>query len=235
MSADPARLRGADLVRHLTEHFDTTTSVITLSDAELDILHPRSADDLIDEQAFERDERLPYWADVWPSSLILAEVLAAAEGRGVRLLELGSGCGVVSTACVKAGFDVTASDYYPEALLFARANVWQNTGEELRTRLVDWRAPPDDLGTFDMIVASDVLYEEPYPAAVARLVASALNGPGFALIADPGRVHAPRFEDEAGRRGLAVARDARLPFTAGTIRQYIDIFRVTRTTTPRRA
>ena len=221
---------GADLIRHLTQTFDTVTSVVTLSGAEMDILHPRTAEDLIDEAAFERDERLPYWADVWPSAVILAELLITADGSGIRLLELGCGCGVVSTACAKAGFDLVATDYYPEALEFARANVWQNTGRDIETRMVDWRSPPDDLGTFDMIVASDVLYEPDKPALVAEMLARTLRPRGFALIADPGRMHAPELEDEAALRGLALTREARLPFTAGEQRQNIDIYRVTRMT-----
>ena len=45
---------------------------------------PRSADDLISEADFDKDERLPYWADVWPSSTALAGFVAALDGRGLR-------------------------------------------------------------------------------------------------------------------------------------------------------
>ena len=226
--SDPVRLHGAELVRHLTERFDTTTSVVTLSEAQLDILHPRDADDLISEADFVRDERLPYWADLWPSSLILAELLVSAQGKGVKLLELGCGAGVVSTACAKAGFDVLATDYYPDALLFARANSWQNTGREIAVRLLDWRALPPAIGVFDMVVASDVLYEPGYPAVIAETLATTLKPRGFALVADPGRVHAGALAGECAKRGLAATRDARLPFSEGEIRQTIDIYRIIR-------
>jgi ETFB lysine methyltransferase len=220
--------KGPELVRQLTERFDTTTSAITLSDGELDILHPKNADDLINEEDFVRDERMPYWADIWPSSLILAELLVASNGKGVRLLELGCGVGVVSAACAKAGFTVLATDYYDEALGFARANAWQNAGVEIETRLVDWRDFPRDIGSFDMVVASDVLYEKPNAALMADALAATISHKGFGLIADPGRIAAGSFLEECAKRALAVNRDAQLPFESGTIKQTIDIYRITR-------
>ena len=45
---------------------------------------PRSADDLISEADFEKDERLPYWADIWPSSTALSTIVASLDGKGKR-------------------------------------------------------------------------------------------------------------------------------------------------------
>jgi predicted nicotinamide N-methyase len=219
---------GPELIRQLTERFDTTTSAITLSDGELDILHPKNADDLINEEDFVRDERMPYWADIWPSSLILAELLVASNGKGVRLLELGCGVGVVSAACAKAGFSVLATDYYDEALAFARANAWQNAGVLIETRLVDWRDFPRDIGSFDMVVASDVLYEKPNAALMADALATTISHKGFGLVADPGRIAAGTFLEQCAHRALVVERSAQLPFEAGAIKQTIDVYRITR-------
>ena len=224
----PFDATGAELVRQVTERYHTTTSVVTLTDGEMDILHPKNADDLISEEEFVRDERMPYWADIWPSALILAELLVASNGQGVKLLEIGCGCGVVSTACVKAGFDVLATDYYADALAFARANAWQNAGVHLKTRLVDWRDFPRDLGTFDLVVASDVLYEKPNAALVADAMASTISAKGFGLVADPGRIAVGSFLDECAKRALKVERSAQLPFSAGEIKQSIDVYKITR-------
>ena len=47
---------------------------------------PHSAEDLISEDDFGRDERLPYWADLWPSAIVLArEVSALREEKTDRL------------------------------------------------------------------------------------------------------------------------------------------------------
>jgi hypothetical protein len=48
---------------------------------------PPDIDALIDEEAFAADERIPYWANVWESAIVLAEDLALLEpaGRSLRL------------------------------------------------------------------------------------------------------------------------------------------------------
>ena len=50
-----------------------------------------------DAAAFE-DERIPYWAELWPSSLVLAEWLALrrADIAGRRCLDLGCGLGLTA-------------------------------------------------------------------------------------------------------------------------------------------
>jgi predicted nicotinamide N-methyase len=149
---------------------------------------PHSAEDLISEVDFAHDERLPYWADLWPSAIVLADEVAALDGTGRRAIEFGAGLGLPSLAAARAGFDVTVSDYYDDALLFARRNAARNLGRDLPTLMIDWRALPRTLGRFDLVLAADVLYERPYAPLVARAVVDALAPGGIALIADPGRV-----------------------------------------------
>ena len=134
------------------------------------------ADDLIDEAAFANDERLPYWADVWPSARVLAERLLTMRVDERRLLEIGCGSGLVSVAAAIAGFDVTATDYYDEALRFTALNVLVNTGVLIDTRAADWRRFPHDIGRFDLVVASDVLYEPEHAPLVAAVIDRTLTG-----------------------------------------------------------
>jgi 2-polyprenyl-3-methyl-5-hydroxy-6-metoxy-1,4-benzoquinol methylase len=118
---------------------------------------------------------------------VLAEHLAGRPGAGRRLLELGCGIGLVSLAAAAAGYDVLASDYYADALEFTAANAARHGLEGVDTRLVDWRRLPDDLGTFDVVVAADVLYEQPMAALVAAALARTLAPGGLGLVSDPGR------------------------------------------------
>ncbi len=116
---------GADvgaLAQSLERRFRTTRSAVTAGAHTIDVMHPANAEDLIDEEDFERDERLPYWADIWPSSIIMARRLLEERGAGRHLLELGCGLGLATMAAMCAGFEVTATDYYQEALHFTRAN-----------------------------------------------------------------------------------------------------------------
>jgi predicted nicotinamide N-methyase len=212
------------LTADLERRFVTTRTRVTLTDRVFEVLHPRSAEDLIDEADFERDERLPYWADLWPSAVVLARRLAAMRSGGRTLLELGCGGGLVATAAALSGFDVTATDYYEDSLLFTRLNVARNGGSEPTVRLVDWRDLPPDLGTFDVVVASDVLYEHTYGAVVAAAIARALRPTGLAILADPGRVAAGDFVDAARRRGLEVWTADRVRYAHGEAMQTIDLY-----------
>jgi ETFB lysine methyltransferase len=215
--------RAADL----RSRFEVSSAEVPLEGRVLHVLHPHSAEDLIDEAAFERDERLPYWADIWPSSLVLASRLLEMEGRGRALLELGCGVGLVTVAASLAGFAVVATDYYADALEFTLANARLNGVAEPRTRLVDWRALPSDLGRFDVVVASDVLYERPYASLVAGAFAATLDVDGVGILADPGRVAAPSFLAEGALQRLTIRSADRVPYVAGNIRQTIDIYEIT--------
>ena len=215
-------------MRALETRFVTTIVDVDVANEALSILKPRNSDDLISEADYVRDERLPYWADVWPSSLILARRMANDAGSGRSLLELGCGLGVVSITAMRAGFQVLASDYYEDALLFTRANAWRNLHREPHVRMIDWRALPEDLGSYDMIVAADVLYEMPYAELVADILGAALAPRGLAIIADPGRVAVERFVEACSARGLArIDRDT-YPFVEGAIRQKITLFSIRR-------
>ncbi|MBK8248538.1 MAG: methyltransferase domain-containing protein [Gemmatimonadetes bacterium] len=184
--------------------FDLTESVIAAGDHSFRLVHPRSAESLIDEAAFAEDERLPYWADIWPSSRVLADVLVRHHGDGRTALELGCGSGLVACALAVAGYRVTATDYYDAALATTANNVQVNTGVTITTRLVDWRALPSDLGRFDLVVAADVLYERPYAPLVAHALSATIAPPGTAIIADPGRVAFESFVDDLAPRGIIV-------------------------------
>ena len=221
-----AVLDGEALVVALTSRFRTSVEDATVDARTFSILKPANSDDLIREEDFVKDERLPYWADVWPSSIILAGKLLELEGHGKTALELGCGVGLSTLAATSAGFDVLSTDYYEDALDVTRANVFRNLGTIARTRLVDWRHLPVDLGTFDLVFASDVLYEKEYAELLPVLLRGLLAPGGMALIADPGRVAAPVFVEACGIHGLVIREKETRPFAAGEIRQKIDLYNI---------
>jgi len=227
-SVDQPVLAGDALVTALNRRFRTSVEDATVDAHTFSILKPANSDDLIREEDFVKDERLPYWADVWPSSLILAGKLLGLKGRGKTALELGCGVGLSTLAATTAGYDVLSTDYYEDALDVTRANVFRNLGKLARTRLVDWRHLPDDLGRFDLVFASDVLYEEEYAELLPVILKRVLVPTGFALIADPGRVAAPVFVEACAQHGLAIRQKETRPFEAGEIKQKIDLYEVGR-------
>jgi ETFB lysine methyltransferase len=146
------------------------------------------------------------------------------RGASRTLLELGCGAGLVAAAATLAGFDVTATDYYEDSLRFTRLNVARNGGADPTVRLVDWRDLPPDLGAFDVVVASDVLYEHTYGALVAAAIARTLRPTGVAVLADPGRIAAGDFVDAARRHGLEVWTADRVRYKHGDATQTIDLY-----------
>jgi ETFB lysine methyltransferase len=223
-----AVLDGDALVLALGRRFRTSIQEAVVDDHVYSILKPANSDDLIREEDFVKDERLPYWADVWPSSIILAGKLQELEGGGRTALELGCGVGLSTLAATTAGFDVLSTDYYEDALDVTRANVFRNLARLGRTRLVDWRRVPKDIGTFDLVFASDVLYEKEYALLLPIILCRVLEEDGIALIADPGRVAAPMFIEACEAHRLVIREKETRPFAAGEIRQRIDLYEIGR-------
>lgn len=170
---------------------------------ELVIARPDDPEGLIDEDRFERDEFMPYWAELWPSGVALARYVGGLDLAGRRVLEVGCGLALPSLAAALAGADVLATDWAPEALELAERNAATN-GLVLTTAALDWAAMPADAGTFDLVLAADVLYEKRNAAPVLAVLERVTAAIGEALVADPGRRHAPAFLDAARRAGWSV-------------------------------
>ena len=90
--------------------------------------------------------------------------------------------------------------------------------------MVDWRSMPDELGRYEVVLASDVLYERPYGALVAGAIAAVLAPNGVALIADPGRVGRESFLSALTAHGLGVRSKNDIAYVNSEIRQTIACF-----------
>src|SRR4030095_2414799 len=94
-----------------------------------------SAHATLDERLAEDDpdeDRLPFWAELWPSGTALATTVAGQDLGGRRVLELGCGLGLVGVAAALAGARVLSVDRSPEAITIAAANAARH-GLTLRT------------------------------------------------------------------------------------------------------
>lgn len=205
------------------------TQDVEIAGRRVSLLKPHSIDALIDEEDFTRDERLPYWADLWPASRVLADAIAAEPGGGRSFLELGCGLGLATIAALTAGYRVTATDYYADALAFTRTNARRSLGRVPDTRLVDWRDLPADLGTFQRVVAADVLYERAYGPLVANVLDRVLAPAGVATIADPGRIAAEVFVRACDALGLELVRAPVHELRDGSATHRVRLFELRRT------
>ena len=170
--------------------------VVAVAGRDLRLLRPRDADALLDEHAFEEDEFMPYWAELWPSGVALAKAIARRALKGARVLELGCGLGLPSIAAARAGGRVLAVDWAPEAIDLLATNAARN-GARLETAVVSWTAPAPLLARapFDLVLAADVLYEQRNVTALADLLPRL---GGEVLLADPGRPLLEAFLEQVG-------------------------------------
>jgi predicted nicotinamide N-methyase len=184
-----------------------------LAGRDLSVLRPRDSVALLDEEAFERDEYLPYWAELWPSGLALARAVAARALRGARTLELGCGLALPSLAAVLAGGRVLATDWAPEAIDLARENATRN-GIALDAHVCSWSEPRAivERAPWDLVLGADLLYEARNAEALLALLPRLVGPGGEAWIADPGRPPARRFlEGAAGAFTVDVKPATGLP------------------------
>jgi predicted nicotinamide N-methyase len=169
----------------------------------------RTIDELFAELAKSGDERMleelcPYFGTVWPSARALAERVGRLGSTlaGQRFLEVGCGLALPSLIATRLGARVTATDFHPEVPIFLERNLELNQMTGLDYVRVDWRGGFPELGLFDHVVGSDVLYERGHAPLLAAVVERYLAPGGQALIADPARPYLQAFLDEMGSRGF---------------------------------
>lgn len=196
---------------------DLITTEVALPTGPLQLLQPREVAELPDEGAVQWAPLAPYWAVLWRSGVALAEELDGNDLRGRRIVELGCGLGLPSLAAARAGADVLATDIDPEALALLDRNARAN-GLDVQTAAVDWSQPERliERAPFDLVIASDLLYEQTAVDHLRLLMPRLANQ---VLLADPGRPTADALLDrldrtvETERETRGVVRLYRLTFT----------------------
>ena len=129
----------------------------------------------------------PMFGVIWPSSLVLAHFIFDYEIDSKRVLEVGCGMALSSLLLNKQCADITATDYHPEAQKFLQRNALLNGGSAIAFEQVDWAADNDNLGLFDLIIGSDLLYEDNHTALLAGFIEGHSKPACEVIIVDPGR------------------------------------------------
>jgi predicted nicotinamide N-methyase len=187
---------------------DLVEHVVSLPGRELALLAPRDGEALLSEEAFEHEEFLPYWAELWPSARVLAAQVAARALRGARTLELGCGLGLPSIAAALGGGRVLATDWSPDAVEAAAHNARRN-GVDIEVAVVPWQRPQEivERAPWDFVIGADLLYERRNAGQLLELLPKLVDQRGEVWIADPGRRAAEEFV--AGLAGGWVRREVR--------------------------
>lgn len=155
---------------------------------------------------FLEDERLPYWVELWPAGLALANWLQANSARlaGKRCLDLGCGLGLSALVAAAAGARVLGLDYEEEALRYARRNAVLNGLPAARRPLwvtMDWRFPALRRESFDFIWGGDIMYERRFVLPVLNFMEHALARNGLIWVAEPNRNVYAEFRAALFERG----------------------------------
>ncbi|MEO7548453.1 MAG: methyltransferase domain-containing protein [Ramlibacter sp.] len=129
----------------------------------------------------------PLFGLLWPSGQVLAGVMASYELGGKRILELGCGLGLASIVAHRRGGDVTASDCHPLAAGFLRENLRLNGLPAMKYQAANWGGVNAELGLFDLIIASDVLYDRGQPQVLSQFIDRHSRRAVEVLIVDPDR------------------------------------------------
>ena len=179
----------------------------------------------IEPVSFAEDERLPYWAELWPSAVALAHYLAKHLNLADRrVLELGCGLGLVSVVAALQGARVLCTDHEAAALAFARQNARGNACRGMRFRLVDW-CQPALRRRYDCMLASDVIYEARSFGPLVSLLQRYLARGGMAVLAEPGRANTCPFFTLLRQRGFTYRRHSQRVQWDGAHRIYIYVIR----------
>lgn len=146
----------------------------------------------------------PIFGVVWPSSIVLAHALTGYTFENKRILEVGCGLALSSLLLNKLGHDITATDYHPEANVFLKRNTRLNNSPEIPFERVSWADQNDNLGLFDVIIGSDLLYEDEHVELLTNFISSHCHINSEVIMVDPGR----------GRKARLIKRLEQLGFTS---------------------
>lgn len=129
----------------------------------------------------------PIFGVVWPSSLVLAHFISDYDTKSKRILEVGCGMALSSLLLNKRHADITATDYHPEANKFLKRNTLLNKDKTIDFEQVNWADSNDKLGLFDLIIGSDLLYEDTHIELLANFIEAHAKPACEVIIVDPGR------------------------------------------------
>lgn len=146
----------------------------------------------------------PLFGLVWPSAQKLADLMQTWELRGKRVLEVGCGLGLASLVIHRREGNITASDYHPLTEIFLKANLLLNKLPPLPYETGNWGRVNKGLGMFDLLIASDVLYERSHPAQLSGFIQAHAAEGAEVLIVDPNRGNRGAFHKDMANMGFAV-------------------------------
>lgn len=113
--------------------YQTEELALNIAGIPIKILQITNVDDLYEELIAKgethedvKDERIPYWAELWPAAIGLSQYLIEFDIiKDIKnVIEIGCGLGLPGIIAGKLGANVIFTDYLEEALHFTQQN-WE--------------------------------------------------------------------------------------------------------------
>ena len=146
----------------------------------------------------------PIFGVVWPSAEVLANYIQNYDFKDKRILEVGCGIGLSSLLLNKLNANITATDYHPEAEKFLDANTDLNEDEEIPFIRASWEDEfQKELGKFDLIIGSDLLYERDHIELLSSFINAHANSKCTVILANPNRGHQAKFTKKMEEFGFS--------------------------------
>lgn len=170
---------------------------------------------LRDRQQFNDDKKIaenlgissatwPLFGVVWPSSEVLANFIYDYDIKNKRILEVGCGIGLTSLVLNRLNADITATDYHPEAENFLDINTQLNEDDEIPFVRTNWSDEfTKELGKFDLIIGSDLLYERDHAELLSSFINAHAKENCKVILVNPNRGHQAKFTNKMQEYGFA--------------------------------
>ena len=171
----------------------------------------------------------PIFGLLWPSGRVLAHVMLSYALDGKRILELGCGLALASLVVHRRGGNITASDCHPLAADFLLENLKLNHLPAMKYQTGNWSRSNPQLGRFDLIIGSGVLYDRGQPEVLSQFIDLHAQPDAEVLIVDPDRGNRVSFSRKMDSLGYSHAetRISTLPGDGGKYKGRLLSYRKT--------
>ena len=152
---------------------------------------------------------------VWPSEEVLALLMVNYPTGNRRVLEVGCGIGLASLVLNERLADISATDIHPSSGDNLQHNTQLNNARHIPFYRTAWQDnPAERMGTFDLIIGSDLLYESQHAKQLTLFLQQTAKPKCEVILVDASRGHSPKFRLRMQELGFdCIQLDDILPVT----------------------
>ena len=133
-----------------------------------------------------------YWNRIWPSEVALSECLIhqffPTKMAGAKVLEIGCGTGLAGVVAAQLGAFTMFSDMVPITLEAVKETCQLNHISNFDTCTLDWSEKIESKEHYDVVLGSEVFYDEEILANISHVLEQVLASEGKGMFCDPNRL-----------------------------------------------